>query len=187
MITTLEIRRANEGDLPAILGLFDLAVEWLVARGLGGQWGTRPLSENARMIEQFLDWIRLGTFFVAVRENAVVGTIVLSPEPPPYAAGVCQRHVRQAIYLEAFVTDRRFAGQGVGAHLLAFGGERAGRQGLNWLQLDCWAGNEALRCYYRRAGFQECEVFQVGDWQGVLFEKPLNQNKAVPDSSGAKR
>jgi hypothetical protein len=50
------IRRGAPADAAAVIGLFDEAVEWLVARGQTGQWGTEPLSRNAGMVARVEGW-----------------------------------------------------------------------------------------------------------------------------------
>ena len=41
------LRRGGPDDAAGVIALFDEAVEWLVARGKTGQWGSEPLSRNA--------------------------------------------------------------------------------------------------------------------------------------------
>jgi hypothetical protein len=46
----LRIRPGGADDIPAVIGLFDRAVEWLVARGRTGQWGTKPWSAHPKAV-----------------------------------------------------------------------------------------------------------------------------------------
>ncbi|MFF7895340.1 hypothetical protein ACFZDI_26285 [Streptomyces sp. NPDC007907] len=47
----ITIRDGWPDDLPAILGMLDSRVEWLVSQGRTGQWGTKPLSQSPKTVE----------------------------------------------------------------------------------------------------------------------------------------
>ncbi|HEY0737811.1 MAG TPA: GNAT family N-acetyltransferase [Herpetosiphonaceae bacterium] len=172
-LSAIHIEPATEQDLPQILALFDAAVRWLVEQGLSDQWGTRPFSQQPAEIEDFTAWIRQGSFFVARQHAAILGTIVIVAAPPAYSAQEWNQTPRTALYLKAFTTDRRYAGQDLGRLMLDWVERLARSQGIEWLRLDCWAGNTALRRYYRRQGFEERGEFGLGAWRGMLFEKQL--------------
>jgi GNAT superfamily N-acetyltransferase len=173
-ISNINIVLATAEDLPAVLALFDEAVRWLVAQGWSGQWGTEPFSSYPEAVERFAAWIREGIFYVARSDAAILGTIVINPGLPSYIAQQRDRLPQPALYLEAFATDRRYSGHGIGRRLLGLAEQAAQEQGIAWLLLDCWAGNAALRRYYRQAGFAECGAFTLGSWQGMLFKKQLS-------------
>jgi len=40
----ISMREGGPDDVPAILGMLDSCVEWLVEQGRTGQWGTEPHS-----------------------------------------------------------------------------------------------------------------------------------------------
>lgn len=167
----MRIDKATHHDLTEVLALFDQAQTWLHRRGLSGQWGTVPFSTNPAIVTRFQEWIGGGHLHVARSEETVLGTLAINPQPPAYLAAQCAPYLRQARYLEAFTTHRDHAGQGVGKALLQWAEATARQQGIDWLQLDCWAGNPNLRRYYQRAGFAEVSIFTLGTWQGMLFEK----------------
>ena len=75
-------RPATPEDLPFILDLFDRRVEWLVAQGVQGQWGTEPVSQKASFAGRVEGWVKAGDAWVVDG----LGAIVLSDTPPPYAA-----------------------------------------------------------------------------------------------------
>lgn len=165
---------ASRGDVPAIYAIFDGAVAWLVAKGISGQWGAAPLSQMDADQSRFNRWIDAEIFYVAKLGDQVVGTIILNPAPPHYAAAEWLAMPRQALYIEAFATARAYEGQGIGGRMLAWAADQARAQGINWLRLDCWAGNPDLRAYYARQGFTECGSCKSGEtWIGALFEKRL--------------
>lgn len=174
-LNTLQIVGASHADLPAILAIFDHAVEWLVAKGITEQWGTTPFSQlGERGQGRFTRWIDNDLFYIAKVGDQVVGTIVINPEPPPYTVSDWNTP-RNALYIEAFATERRYEGHGIGERLLSWAANQARQRGIEWLRLDCWAGNPDLRAYYRGKGFTECGSCSAnnGAWTGTLFEKQL--------------
>lgn len=171
--STIRIDLATEQDLPQMLALYDAAVRWLVDQGLSGQWGTTPFSQQPALVERFTAWIRQQSLFVARHNGVILGTIAIISSPPAYAAREWNQHRGAALYLEAFATDRCYAGQGIGRMLLDWSEHLAQSQGYEWLRLDCWVGNAALRRYYRQQGFEERGEFALGEWRGMLFEKQL--------------
>ncbi|MEO3750655.1 GNAT family N-acetyltransferase [Streptomyces sp. B6B3] len=162
----MEIRKGGEGDLPVILGMLDGAVDWLVARGRTGQWGTEPWSARPRAVERVGEIVRSGTPWLAEIDGQPVGTITLSPEHSPYVAPPPEPEV----YVHLLVTDRRHAGRGIGAALLAHAVAEARREGVGLLRVDCYAGDDGrLVEFYRGQGFEPTERFTVGDWPGQLL------------------
>jgi GNAT superfamily N-acetyltransferase len=72
------------------------------------------------------------------------------------------------------VTDRSFAGRGVGAALLDHARDLAVARGLGLLRVDCYAGDDrALVRYYESVGFTATEPFTVGEWPGQVLERRL--------------
>lgn len=182
MLQQMVIQQATVDDLSAVLSLFDTAVSWLAERGYGGQWGVEPFSQRPDLVERFAAWIAQGILYVACEEGRVLGTIVLNPVPPAYLRSVPAVRWRECLYLEAFVTDRRRRGRGVGRYLLEWAAARAQQEGYAWLQLDCWAGNQQLCRYYEQAGFVRCGSFMVGTWPGALFEQAVRAPGQVAEA-----
>jgi GNAT superfamily N-acetyltransferase len=170
---SLRIRRGGEDDLPAILAMLDGAVEWLVARGRTGQWGTRPWSERPKAVERVTELVRSGTPWIAEVDGAPAGTLTLTPDG---AASYVPAADEPEAYVHLLVTDRRYAGLGVGAALLAHARDEARRLGVGLLRVDCYAGDDgALVDYYRRNGFTPVETFTVGgDWPGQLLAQRVD-------------
>jgi GNAT superfamily N-acetyltransferase len=170
------VRRGGPGDAAAMLALFDDAVRWLAANGREGQWGTVPFSLRPDMVLRVEAWARSGDLRV-VEDGAgrVVGTLVLGAAP-----GYAPAAAEPELYLQAFATDRRVSGAGVGAALLDRAREEAIEQDVQLLRVDCWAGGDgALVRYYVRAGFTPTQLLSVGGWPAQLFEQRLD-----PDGGG---
>ncbi|HEX8597957.1 MAG TPA: GNAT family N-acetyltransferase [Chloroflexia bacterium] len=167
------ITRATADDLPEVLALFDEAVVWLVERGQEAQWGKVPFSRLPGAHARFNQWIEAGALYVARIDDRMVGTVALSETPPQYAARFFDGFPATAFYLEAFTTKRWMSGQGIGRDLLRWAEQYAVEHGKASIWLDCWAGKPALPNYYQAAGYIPRREFALGDWQGLLLEKPL--------------
>jgi GNAT superfamily N-acetyltransferase len=162
----VKIRPGDEGDIPLILAMLDGAVEWLVAHGRSGQWGTEPWSARPAAVKKVGDIVRGGTPWIAEIDGVPAGTITLTGDGGPYVPAADEPEV----YVHLLVIDRRFAGRGVGSALLAHAREETRRLGVGLLRVDCYAGSEGrLVEYYRRNGFAPVQTFTVGDWPGQLL------------------
>jgi GNAT superfamily N-acetyltransferase len=151
-------------------------VRWLVERGIVGQWGTQPFSDQPKTREEFMGWIDRGEMFVARSNGAPVGTVALAETPPSYIAHHWETFPETAFYLEALTTKRSLAGQGIGREILRWVDDYGLQQGKTAIWLDCWADSEALVSYYRNAGYETRSTFGVKEWRGQLFEKRLVGN-----------
>jgi GNAT superfamily N-acetyltransferase len=169
----LTIRHGGAADVPAVLSMMDGAVDWLVARGRPGQWGTEPQSTNPRRQRQARDWASGGGLYLGELSGQPAGTLVV---------GEAQSYVPPAaepeLYVRLLVTDRRYAGRSVGARLLDHARGLARDRGVGLLRVDCYAGDDrALVGYYESQGFTATVPFSVprpaGDWPGQVLEQRL--------------
>ncbi|MGW7295540.1 N-acetyltransferase family protein [Streptomyces xiamenensis] len=165
----MKIRSGGSDDIPLILGMLDGAVEWLAARGRTGQWGGEPWSGRPRAVARVGEIVAEGTPWIAEIDGEPAGTMTLTPGPGPYIAPAGEPEV----YVHLLVTDRRFAGRGVGAALLEHAVAEARRQDIPLLRVDCYAGDDGrLLAYYRERGFELVERFTAnGDWPGALLAR----------------
>ena len=159
--------------MAGLLSLYDERVQWLVANGRPGQWGTQPLSRRPELVARLEEVAEHGELRVAEDTNTgeLAGALWLT-QAPGYAPPAAEPE----IYLEGFVVGRQFAGHGVGELLLEAARAEAAGRGAVQLRLDCWAGgDQALVRYYERAGFTPVGKFTapVGSWQGVLLARRL--------------
>ncbi|UNM12082.1 GNAT family N-acetyltransferase [Streptomyces formicae] len=89
-----------------------------------------------------------------------------SPQVPITPAEEPERYVR------LLVSDRRHAGLGIGAALLAHAAEETRRGGVELLRVDCWAGGGGeLVAFYERNGFRPTDRFLSGDWPGQVLAR----------------
>jgi GNAT superfamily N-acetyltransferase len=167
------IRRGGAGDIPAIFGLLDSAVEWLVARGRTGQWGTEPFSADPARAATANEWVDKHGVYVAEIDGVPVGVLVVS-SAPDYAQPVDEPEV----YVNLLVTDRARAGLGIGTRLLDRARAIARERGVTLVRVDCYGGDDrALVRYYESQGFTATDPFTVdlpdGSWPGQTLEQRI--------------
>ncbi|CAH0026716.1 unnamed protein product [Clonostachys rhizophaga] len=188
------LRPGTVDDVPAVARLMDLAVEWLVRLGITGQWGTQQPSEIPDRIKQFTSFAESGGLWVAVdsqfsgaensnaakdvsgvngsscRPGGVVGAIAVG-DATPYVKPAEEPE----LYIKGFLTDRSWAGRGIGAMLLAKARQLARDAGVSVLRVDCYRGDDGkLVKYYESQGFVKTEEFQVHGWPGQVLMQRLD-------------
>lgn len=168
----ITIRDGGRDDVPAILGMLDSCVEWLVGQGRTGQWGTKPLSENPGTAESVARHMAEGRVFIAEVGGVPAATLTLTDAP-----GASLAHLpppgEPERYIHWLASDRRFKGYGVGSALLAHAAEETRRAGVSLLRVDCYAGADGkLVRYYENNGFVRTESFQgTDDWPGQVLAR----------------
>ena len=163
------IRAGDSHDLPAMLRLLDAAVEWLVARGAEGQWGSVPFSASPVMVDNLARIAAAGELRIALdADRTIVGGYVLGNRPS-YASAIEEPER----YIEAMVSARTHAGRGIGALLVDDAAARARTAGAQVLRTDCWAHAPRLVRWYEERGFQRAEVVDVHGWPAQMLRMPL--------------
>lgn len=173
------IRIAEPADVRPVLELFDAIVEWLVAQGRTGQWGTQPWSARPELVARIEGRIGRGELRVAVDEHApetILGVLGLSEDcgeyvsPPP----------EPELFVSLLGTSRAAKGRDIGGLLLDEARAEARRRGLRLLRVDCYAGDDGkLAAWYLGQGFATVETFTVKregqpDWPGMLLAEHLD-------------
>ncbi|MBV9606075.1 MAG: GNAT family N-acetyltransferase [Solirubrobacterales bacterium] len=164
----LRIRPGDEADGPAVVTLFDEAVEWLVDRGQTGQWGMTPFSERPGLSERVHEFRIGGGLYIAERDDAPVGVLVVGPAPayaPPAPV--------PELYVILLLSSRQSAGQGIGAALVGKAIELGYERRAEVLRVDCWAHAPALVRWYEKQGFVRSNRFELNGWQGQIFTMQL--------------
>ncbi|MEV4502277.1 GNAT family N-acetyltransferase [Streptomyces klenkii] len=164
----IRIRAGGLADAPAVMDMLDSAVAWMNARGNTEQWGTTPYSRQPGAAARVERYMTENTPYIAESDGKPVGALVLdsgpSPQMPIAPAGEPERYVR------LLVSDRRYAGRGIGAALLAHAAEETRRAGVKLLRVDCWAGGGGeLVAFYERNGFTPTDRFLSGTWPGQVL------------------
>ncbi|WP_414170087.1 GNAT family N-acetyltransferase [Streptoverticillium reticulum] len=166
----IHIRPGGPADAPAVLDMLDSAVAWMNARGNTEQWGTTPYSQKPGGVARVERYMTENVPYIAESDGTPVGALVLdsgpSPQMPIAPAGEPERYVR------LLVSDRRHAGLGIGAALLAHAAEETRRAGVELLRVDCWAGGGGeLVAFYERNGFTSADRFLVDAWPGQVLAR----------------
>ncbi|MDT0379597.1 GNAT family N-acetyltransferase [Streptomyces sp. DSM 42041] len=166
----LSVRPGYAADAGAVLGMLDAAVAWMNARGNTQQWGTTPYSQRSDGPARVERYLTENTPYVAELGGAPAGVLILdggpSPQLPIAPAAEPERYVR------LLASDRRYAGSGIGAALLAHAAEETRRAGVGLLRVDCWAGGGgALVAFYERNGFTPTGRFTSGSWPGCVLAR----------------
>lgn len=169
----LRVRAGGPADADAVLALLDAATRWLVARGRPEQWGTTPQSSDPTRVRRVRGWAATGELWLAEADGAVRGAVALGPANEFVPAAT-----EPELYVNLLVTDRSYAGRGVGRRLLEHARGVAEDRGLAVLRVDCYrAPDGALVRYYERQGFTPTETFTVrtprGPWPGQILQKRL--------------
>ncbi|WP_116203345.1 GNAT family N-acetyltransferase [Amycolatopsis circi] len=161
------IRPGVAGDADVLLGFFDDAVEWLVARGSAGQWGTEPWSKIPKRVERVREYAADPEFRMAEIDGKPAGALILG-QAMPYAPKADEPE----LYVRLLITSRRFTGHRVGSRLLQHSMDEAKRRGVDLVRVDCWAGGDGdLPRYYESQGFKPTEQFTVDGWLGQVLEQ----------------
>ncbi|MGW7175094.1 GNAT family N-acetyltransferase [Streptomyces xanthophaeus] len=166
----IRIRPGSPADAPVILDMLDGAVAWMNSRGNTEQWGTIPYSQIPGGVARVERYTTDNAPYLAELDGRPVGALVMdtgpSPQMPIAPAGEPERYVR------LLVSDRRYAGRGIGAALLAHAAEETRRVGVDLLRVDCWAGGGGeLVAFYERNGFTPTDPFLSGTWPGQVLAR----------------
>lgn len=168
-MSELTFRAGGRADRTAILGLWDGAVAWLVARGQTGQWGREPASRRSSAVAGLEVWLAAADVTIAERDGVPAGVSVLTSVKPSHVAPA----ERPETYLMFLLSSREHAGQGIGAALVRLAVEQARANGSELLRVDCWAGAPRLVAWYEAQGFVRSGTFDVDGWPGQVFEMEL--------------
>ena len=165
------LRRAHRDDAVTVLGLFDSAVDWLVAEGLTEQWGDRPWSRVPRRVEQVASWLGgEGSWLAEAPDGSAAGFLHLGVAPGYVPAATVPED-----YVVALVTSRAPEARGAGRALLDHALREATGHAVDRLRVDCFAGNGGrLVAFYESCGFTRTERFTVGEsWVGQVLVRDL--------------
>lgn len=164
----MEIRSGGTADVPVIMAMMDGAVRWLAENGRTGQWGSEPWSASPGRVDRITGIARTDDIWVAEVDGRPAGIMAVSPRPPRYVDTAGEPE----LYITLLVTDRAFAGHGVGGALIAKVRDEARSRGVDLVRVDCYGGDDGrLVEYYRGKGFEPVAEFKVGEWPGRLLSQ----------------
>jgi predicted N-acetyltransferase YhbS len=171
----LQIRPAEMDDMPSIIGLIDDAAQWLQTEKNSDQW-QRPWPDKSARDQRIRRGIKVTRTWMAEDDDGLVGTVSFGRGGNKKLWTVRERN-QPAVYVSRLIVSRRHAGEGIGADLIDWAGQR-GVVGWNaeLIRVDVWTSNDALQAYYKRQGFAHVRTCQFDDpWDypsAALFHKP---------------
>lgn len=167
---TLTLRIAEVEDTEMVVSIVREASDWLAERGI--LWLRQfPGGTPQRVAE--------GNVWLASLDDGSepVATVALVPMPDPE---LWEAHESDALFVHGLAVRRSLSGWGIGSALLDFACDRAARQDIPWVRLDCNKTNLALQAYYRRHGFTYLRTIDLPHRNtGALFQKRAQRSAAV--------
>ncbi|WP_330245249.1 GNAT family N-acetyltransferase [Streptomyces sp. NBC_00562] len=150
----MKITFASPDDVAKLLAFREEAAAWLTRLG-SDQW-QRPYPAD-----RLLATIESGSVFMVMDGDVTAATITLTPEVEE-GLWTEQELTEPSSFVTKLTVARTHAGQNLGGRLLDWAGDRAYRNGAEWLRLDAWTTNEALQRYYLRQRFQHVRTVREG-------------------------
>jgi Predicted acyltransferase len=182
-------------DVPVVLNILDATVKWLVSRGETRQWGATSFSEIPQRTKQLEEYATTGLgiwLAIKVADGTPMGQNQHSngmnggaPRTIIGALAIGERasHIppvsEPELYVRLVVTDRQWAGKGVGKRLLQHARNLANEAGVALLRVDCYAGGDGkLVQYYESQGFKRSDSFSLeSGWPGQVLAQQLHEVK----------
>jgi GNAT superfamily N-acetyltransferase len=175
MTETYRIRPAVREDMNAVLGLIEEAARWLQATKGTDQWA-RPWPDKKARDKRVAQGIDNGLTWMVEDDGGLAGTVTFRK----HGTGIlwtAAELLDRAVYVSRLIVRREYAGQGIGAALIDWAGQRGMDQwNANWSRVDVWTENLALHEYYKSQGFTHLRTCPFDDnWEypsAALFQKP---------------
>lgn len=167
-MTELALDTAGEGDITQLSGLLRRVQDDLEAAGSSqvlSVLGTEAVARHVRLGQAHM--LRSGREIVGV---AFVEPVTAETLPALRRWGI-EDSGRAVWRLRSLAIQPGSQGRGLGVRLLDGIKGLVGARGPALIVLDCWAGNDRLREYYSRAGFELHGVFpsRAGDYEVAVF------------------
>lgn len=141
----MQIRLAHLEDVDNIVALLNETTLDLHNKGIQ-QW-TYPWNKD-EIKQQVID----STVYVSLAEGHIIGTFRIENTNRPLFIDA------EIYYLSQIAVSPAFQGGTIGSAITAFACSFAKKMNKA-LYLDCWAGNEVLKAFYQRNGFE-----YIGDY-----------------------
>ena len=186
---SLDIRRAFDSDLSAVLELIDEAKLWLPSKKTN-QWSEDWADQKGRKrSDRVQASLAKGTTRIVTvtheKQTYAVATVTIEPKANPLVWDRPGEVDDSAVYLSRLVVARRFAGLRIGAALLNWACDHARhRYQAELVRIDVWTGNFALHNYYLAQGFRPQEYCRDMSYpSGARFQRSTSEKLGVPPHS----
>ncbi|GAB5490743.1 MAG: hypothetical protein Phog2KO_09580 [Phototrophicaceae bacterium] len=165
----LALKIAEEEQYTSLYGVMALAGEHM-HRVLGlSHWYPFPSSAY------FIDHLKGKEVFAVYADDALVGTFNISTQPEPYyledMSEYWTRHDIPSMYFSAFALLPSYQQLGIGSWCLQEMDKLVQARGFAQVRFDGVNTHEKLKGFYRKNGYQECGVLDLGRAQVMCFEK----------------
>lgn len=151
----LFIRQYQSSDHDAVWSLHNRALQAIHAHAGNGPW-----DDDLHQIET--TYLRSGgAFLVGIWYGQLV------------AMGAVKRITREIAEIKRMRVDPEYQRRGFGQTLLTALERRAVELGYTMLQLDTTVQQEAAQRLYDKNGFREARRTEIGNWECIVYEKPL--------------
>jgi GNAT superfamily N-acetyltransferase len=126
--------------------------------------------EPADVVEQ----VRRGATHVLALEQSILGVVFVEPVTTEMMSVLARWGLDEEAhlwFLRSLVVEPDLQGQGLGLRLLDGVEEYVASRSPGTIVLDCWAGNERLRTFYIRAGYDLQGEFpnSTGEYSVAVF------------------
>lgn len=158
----LKVRQAVQGDMPAILALYDGVIERFQAqtgsKERGWRKGVYPVEAD------FQRAIGAGTLYLGELEGRLAAGMVLtrgtdkSYGDAPWRVDAADS---ETAVIHTLGVSPELSGQGVGLHMMRAAAELAREKGWKALRLDVLESNVPAQRFYERAGFVYIQTRQI--------------------------
>jgi len=171
------------GELDKVRRLVREAADWLRTSKRTDQWA-RPWPSWVVQRERMLNDLIKGKTWIVRDGPAAAATITIDGEEPLGLSDqpIWPAHKRRvpAMYVRRVVVSRRYAHIGLGAGLLDWAAEMAGRHyEAAFIRVDVWTTNLDLHAYYEGQGFTRSEGRDPRELGGypsqALFERDVRR------------
>lgn len=180
------LRLAAPGDFDDVHGLVREAAEWLRTSKDTDQW-ENPWPDRVGHRERILNDLIKGKTWIVWDGATAAATITVDTEEPldlnEQPVWPARRRHEPALYVRRVIVRRGYAGLELGAALLDWAAEVAGRDhGAALIRVDVWTTNTDLHAYYRRQDFVRCpgrDPRELADYPSqALFEREVDRSRS---------
>jgi GNAT superfamily N-acetyltransferase len=185
MTTQFQVRRASIDQQDIIIRLIDEAGAWLRDEKGSTQWN-RPWPTREARDKRIWGGLITGRTWIVWDGDVAAASVTIETTGSP-ELWIEEERRTPAVYLHRLVVERRYAGKGLGATLIAWAGKQGFQENpdATCIRIDTWTDNHGLHKYYEQQGFEFVAVRQAPGQHpsGRLFQKPIYL-ALVADTSG---